>query len=521
MTISKIFIYTTLFLLASIVNVSCMYFQREKSGIAYYLDAENGNDMNKGTTPDQAWQTLERALTVYLNPGDSLLLRGGDTFWGFISLDSLKGTPDKPITISSYGDDKARIESGNTIAIYISNSSYVDVNNLVLNGSGRKEGNTNNGIEFENVQYGSISNLEVSGYLYSGVKITGGSDISITHVYAHNNGFSGIFVKPKTFLSEEDKPIRNLYIAYCKAENNPGCPVVMDNHSGNGILVSGVTNGIIEYCEALYNGWDMPRSGNGPVGIWAYRSDSLVIQHCYAHQNMTSENGHDGGGFDFDGGVTNSIMQYNLSAFNEGAGYGMYQYREAPVWENNIVRYNVSYFDGKKNGKSGIHMWVHPENPNLPIKGLHAYNNTIVNTAGHGINFERGHYDDFLFENNLILLTGKARQFIGGRFTGAVFNNNLYWSEAPTSRSRPPFAIAIDSQMIQQDPLLILPNDSDILDELSPEFLKTIDYFKLKEGSPAIGAGKRISNPGNTDFWGNPLLPNKPVNVGAYQGKGN
>jgi hypothetical protein len=69
--------------------------------------------------------------------------------------------------------------------------------------------------------------------------------------------------------------------------------------------------------------------------------------------------------------------------------------------------------------------------------------------------------------------------------------------------------------------LLILPNDSDNLDELSVELLKTIDYFKLNEGSPAIGTGIMISNPGNTDFWGNPLLPNKPVNVGAYQGKGN
>jgi hypothetical protein len=291
MTISKIFIYTILFLLASIVNVSCMYFQREKSGIAYYLDAENGNDMNKGTTPDQAWQTLERALTVDLKPGDSLLLKGGHIFKGFITLDSLIGTPENPIAISSYGDGSAVIESGHTIAVHISNSQYVDVSKLILIGSGRKDGNTNNGIEFENVQFGSISNLEVSGYLYSGVKITGGSDISITHVYAHNNGYSGIFVKPETFLHDDHKPIRNLYIAFCKAENNPGCPVILDNHSGNGILISGVTNGIIEYCKALYNGWDMPRSGNGPVGIWAYRSDSLIIQHCYAHQNMTSENG--------------------------------------------------------------------------------------------------------------------------------------------------------------------------------------------------------------------------------------
>ena len=62
-----------------------------------------------------------------------------------------------------------------------------------------------------------------------------------------------------------------------------------------------------------------------PVGIWAYQSDSITIQYCYSHDNHTSEKGKDGGGFDFDGGTTNSVMQNNFSANNEGAGYGLFQ----------------------------------------------------------------------------------------------------------------------------------------------------------------------------------------------------
>ena len=36
----------------------------------YYVDAEHGRDGNPGTSPEQAWQTLERVNAARLNPGD-------------------------------------------------------------------------------------------------------------------------------------------------------------------------------------------------------------------------------------------------------------------------------------------------------------------------------------------------------------------------------------------------------------------------------------------------------------------
>jgi hypothetical protein len=104
----------------------------------------------------------------------------------------------------------------------------------------------------------------------------------------------------------------------------------LDNHSGSGILISGTDSAIVEYCLAKNNGWDQPWEGNGPIGIWAYHSNNVIIQHCIAHSNKTNPKGWDGGGFDFDGGVTNSVMQYNLSYNNMGPGYGLYQYSAPP-----------------------------------------------------------------------------------------------------------------------------------------------------------------------------------------------
>ena len=74
---------------------------------------------------------------------------------------------------------------------------------------------------------------------------------------------------------------------------------------------------LVEYCESLFNGWDQPWTGNGPVGIWTHDADRVTIQHCIAHHNRSTAL--DGGGFDFDGGVTNSVLQYNYSHDNFGS----------------------------------------------------------------------------------------------------------------------------------------------------------------------------------------------------------
>ena len=63
----------------------------------------------------------------------------------------------------------------------------------------------------------------------------------------------------------------------------------------------------------------------------------------------------DGGGFDLDGGVTDSTLQFNKSYGNDGAGYGLYNYDRAGLpWGNNVVRYNASYGDGRKNNYGAI-----------------------------------------------------------------------------------------------------------------------------------------------------------------------
>lgn len=498
----------------------CNRSSHQESPLTFYIDSQNGNDNKSGTSPDKAWKSLHRVSLQKIKAGDKILIIGNSNIQGSLKLSNLEGTKELPVIISSYGGFKGVIESGDSLAISALNCKYLKISNIQVVGSGRLKGNKTNGIELVTCKFSEIDSITANGYLYSGIRVTGGSDIRITNSYVYDNGFSGINVESGERDMGTDgsayKTMKRLYIGFCIAENNPGCPAIKNNHSGNGILIGGVTNGLIEYCEAMNNGWDMPREGNGPVGIWAYMSDSITIQHCYSHHNKTSAKGKDGGGFDFDGGMRYSVMQYNLSAYNEGAGYGIFQYADATEWTDVIVRYNISYYDGSKNGQCGIFVWSDPAA--LPMKNFHAHNNTIINNVAYGVNFEPGAYPKFLFENNIIQVTAATEKFIGGKFTMAAFDRNVYWSGFNAANGKPQPRVALDKNSLFADPKLLLPVSDPLLlkNTLYPPDL---EYFSLKDGSVCTKAGKKIDGNGGYDFWKNRVLPEINPNIGAWQGK--
>lgn len=430
---------------------------------SYYVNSQNGDDRNPGTI-EKPFQTVERVNQLKLQAGNSIFFAGGQTFKGNLYFKGISGTKESPVQVSSYGHGRAIIDAENGTGIKADSCLWFQVKNLKVVGTDRLKGNQGSSIELRKTQNCLVDSIEASGFLWSGIKAVGGKNLRITHVYAHDNGFSGINVESDGqdaggLEGSWGKTFKNMYIAHCVAENNPGCPVVKNNHSGNGILIGGVTKGVIEYCEAMNNGWDMPREGNGPVGIWAYQSDSITIQYCYAHDNKTSAKGKDGGGFDLDGGITNSVVQYNYSANNEGAGYGLFQYYGATAWKNNIVRNNFSYNDGRKNGQAGFLMWISNGSPE-PISDCQIYENTVVNCYGHAISFEPGDYPRFEFRNNTFVLADQPVSFVNGNYTGATFTGN----KISVSNSKIKLIFPEDKKAEQADSKIALPLSTEDFD---------------------------------------------------------
>jgi hypothetical protein len=68
---------------------------------AYYVSAD-GRDTNDGTSPQSAWQTLDKVNAAVLRPGDSVSFRRGDIFSGGLML-SRSGTNRLRITLNAYG----------------------------------------------------------------------------------------------------------------------------------------------------------------------------------------------------------------------------------------------------------------------------------------------------------------------------------------------------------------------------------------------------------------------------------
>ena len=390
---------------------------------AYYIST-SGDDNNSGRK-NNPFKTINKINNLYLMAGDTVYFKSGQTFNGTLLLaQNIKGTGIKPVVITSFGAGNAIINAKDSSAIRVYNGRNVKLKHLTLVGSGRKSGNIKDGLAIVNSDEIEADDLEISGFQKSGLLIYSSTQIIANKVFTHDNGSAGVTVEGP-YQKRESKNIR---ILNCRAGNNPGDPTNLTNHSGNGIVVGNCKNVLIDHCTATNNGWDMPRIGNGPVGIWAYEADSVIIQHCLSYRNKTSKGGADGGGFDLDGGVTNSTVQYCVSYQNQGSGYCIFQYWGASPWHNNIFRYNISENDGTvSDSQGGVYVW-NSSDDEKQFYDCEVYGNIIYNSKVAAICFsETSRSKGFRFYNNIF--EGRDSLIRGKDKIGEVkYNNNDWWS---------------------------------------------------------------------------------------------
>ena len=381
-------------------------------------------------------KTAEEVGRLTLGPGDSVLFRGGVRYEGTVRIHS-SGSEGRPVWIGSYGGGggaggtrgaggsgggEATIDGGDSAGLVVYNARWVVVSRLRLVGAGRKTGNVKNGLEIDDCEHVRVENIDVSGFQKTGVFVYASKHVVLDRVYAHENGAAGISVEGPY---DRKTASRDLEIVHCRADDNPGDPTNLTNHSGNGIVCGHCTRLLIDRCSATNNGWDMPRIGNGPVGIWCYEADSVTIQDCLAYRNKTSPGAADGGGFDLDGGVTNSVIQYCLSYGNQGSGYCIFQYWGASPWYHNVIRDNISEDDGLvSDSRAGIYVW-NSSNDSNQFYDCEVYNNTVYNTREAALSFSTtSARKGFVFRGNVFVGTDSL---IRGDRGVDVFVRNDWW----------------------------------------------------------------------------------------------
>lgn len=517
----------------------------------YYISPK-GNDSSSGTSPSQAWQTIERVNQHQYSSGDTVLFEGGSAFKGGLYLHqgnlSSKGAP---VVISSYGQGRATIDAGTSYGLYAHNVAGLEVRNLNFRGSGYSS-NDNHGILFYNDMPGDvklphviIDEVEVWGFRKSGITVgawngnSGFSEVRITRAVVHDIGSEGIYTWGAFDQHKTGYAHRNVYIGHCHVYQVYGLSLP-DKHSGSGIVLSDVDSGVVEHSVVHDSGMGNTHCG-GPVGIWAWDANNITIQYNEAY-NMSAGSGCDGGGFDLDGGVTNSIMQYNYSHDNEGAGFLIAQFEWARPMYNNVVRYNISENDGLNNDYKGITIWVADQNHNGGNRDLLIYNNTVfadkeAAPSGGGVFFKSGHHYNVQFFNNIFYSRNGAPLIVAADTAEirAYFRNNAWYSEdggytftwGDTSyTSLEAFRQGTGQEIVQgqptgiaADPKLTDPGTAGILGY--PLHLQQLQHrYSLHKKSPLIGQGIDVAlpspfTPATQDIAGNKLTPGTPPDMGA------
>lgn len=334
---------------------------------SYYLDATSGDDANDGTSPENAWKTLNKANMAKYKPGDKLLFKKGEVFVGTLEFTG-EGTAEQRVFIDSYGDGTAMpVISGNgaLYAVHVYNSTFVTIQNLEITNKGADYGDSRVGLIIECQEFGVSRNIVVNNLFVHDVngsihKSTGGAAIRLKN---------GGQTKRSRF---EDMIIENCHIKDCTrngitwssdywergTNSNKWYPnknsIVRNNLiegvPGDGIVPTGCDNTLIEYnvirdCTNLIK--ILPSAA---AGIWPWSCDNTIIQFNEVSGLVTNV---DGQGYDADYNCTNTLIQYNYSHDNCGGFLLLCDNLDQTRYvrqRNPIIRYNISINDGSRQG---------------------------------------------------------------------------------------------------------------------------------------------------------------------------
>jgi len=478
-------------------------------GTVRYVDSAGGDDGNAGTSPEEAWQSLDRVNTRVFAPGDRVLLRAGTRYTGQLCVKG-SGRAEMPIVVDSYGEGpKPRIDAEGRYreAVLVHNVEHWEVRNLELTNDPGEAKPHLAGVRVRLEDFGTAHHIHLRDLFIhdvrgSVVKSEGGSGIHWVNGGSEvKSRFDDLLIEGCHLVRTDRNGITGSSEYWRRDRWHPSLNVVirgnlLEDIGGDGIVPIGCDGALIER-NVMRGG--LMRAPDYAAGIWPWSCDNTVIQF---NEVSGMKGTRDGQGFDSDWNCRNTVIQYNYSHDNEGGfclicNKGDTDPAHSVGNTGTVVRYNISQNDGERTFQISA------------VEDTSIYNNVIYVGPGQDIDAVHhhswgGYARDTRFFNNIFYVEGKVRYELG-ESTGNVFENNVFFG---AHESRPD-----DPRAITSDPGLASPG-------AGGEGRESLGGYRLSDGSPCLGAGLTIPNNGGRDFWGNPIPAADAPDVGAHQASG-
>ncbi len=424
-------------------------------GTAYYVDAETGNDQNRGTSPDQAWKTLAPVNKPWLygysiEPGDVFHFKRGSV-WVDSGIDDRIG-----IIIETSGTETAPI-------IY---RAYGDPNDPppVIEAPSRSWGGGIN--VYDDTDWIVIEDFLIQNAAETGIHINRGSNhILINNVEITDTGH-GV-----TLRGGHNRVIHS-YIHDLKMVNND--PIPGNDYGAAGIQLESSHNEIAynRFVRCKAESYDYVFDG-GVIEFFGPEVHNNMIHHNYAEET----DGFFEMGFDSQVTMRDNVIAYNVAYNTTGAFAFIHLDGVFAIVPENLKIENNTVVSDANDEFGGETLWnliFFEENTLLDPSAIQVRNNIFWITDTRSF-FRENSGDDFIHEHNLYLRSKGNTDYYN-------YNIDLH----PSELNGDPRFVGFD----QQD-------------------------FRLQADSPAIDAGALLGY--SADFEGNPVPQGNDPDIGAYE----
>lgn len=466
------------------------------NGTTYYIDNSSGsNCADSGDGQSQPWCNVNAANGHTFQPGDQILLRAGDVWSNEQLAPQGSGSSSNPIVINQYGSgSRPRIDGqGNYQGVVrLDNQSYWQVSNLELTDLSSTNAYNRAGVFVTAPSGGAIVGITIQNMLihdvtgYKNTSSDGQADatggIIIDGYYAAPNGIT------ITNNVVHDVGASGIWVYGAQSSGTRATNVTVSYNTVYNVGTQGIWFHTVSGAEVTHNTVHDTGQYNvgGTVAMWDFSSDHDVFANNEVYNTVGNN---DGEAFDCDGGVQDSIYEYNYSHDNVTGFFTWYN-----TDGNNsgcIVRYNISQNDGR-----AIFNDVGAAN------NTQVYNNTIYIPSGSTTAISDGSFNSTAtFTNNIIDNQGSASSWTeNNQPVGGNWDHNILYGAQPANQP--------GGYEPYEDPQLVNPGGAGI-------GINTASAYHIQSSSPTINAGVAINNNGGLDFFGNSVCANGGPNIGA------